>query len=65
MFGIWHLFYSHPFNIVALEWLAKFAYPSLFSDVDPDRTYHTIIERFTQIPDEPFIFAAAAPEIAR
>ncbi len=64
VFGLWHLFYSHPFNIVALEWLAKFAYPNLFSDVDPDRTYRTIIERFTQIPDEPFIFAAPAPEIA-
>jgi iron complex transport system substrate-binding protein len=63
VFGIWHQFYNHPYNIVALEWLSKFAYPKEFASLDPDETYKAIISRFTQIPAEPFFHAVQAPQL--
>ena len=61
VFGIWHLYYSNVFNIVGMEYLAKFAYPDAFKTLDPADTYRTILAKFTHIPPEPFLFAAAAP----
>ncbi len=65
VFGIWHLFYNHPYNVVGLEHLAKFAYPKELADLDPDATYNTIIQRFTQIPVQAFTHAAAAPRVGQ
>jgi iron complex transport system substrate-binding protein len=64
VYGIWHLFYSHPYNIVALEYLAKFAFPDQFASLDPADTYRTIIANFTRIPAEPFLQAEQAPAAA-
>ncbi len=61
VFAVWHLFYSHSYNIVGLEWLAKFAYPQPFAALDPADTYKAIITRFTDLPNEPFIQAARMP----
>lgn len=58
--AIWHLFYSHPYNIVGLEWLAKFAFPEQFRDLDPAATYQAILSDFTQLPATPFRHAEAA-----
>lgn len=52
-YALWHFFYSHPYNIVALEWLAKWAYPKSFATLDPDQTWHEIITKFTDLPDAP------------
>jgi len=60
-YGIYHNFYNHPYNIVGMEYLAKFIYPHLFNDLDPARTYDDILLRFTKIPQEPGIFASQAP----
>ena len=38
-YGIYHNFYNHPYNIVGLEYLAKFIYPAQFPDLDPAKTY--------------------------
>ncbi|MCB8875216.1 ABC transporter substrate-binding protein [Acidisoma silvae] len=64
VWGIWHQFYSHPFNIVGLEYLAKFAYPKQFADLDPAATYREIITRFTDMPVGAFTFASKAPPVA-
>ena len=32
-YGIYHNFYNHPYNIVGLEYLAKFIYPAQFPDL--------------------------------
>lgn len=60
VYAMWHLFYSHPYNIVAIEWLAKFAFPKELADLNPDDTYKTILTKFTKIPAEPFIYAQQA-----
>lgn len=60
VYALWHLFYSHPYNIVAIEWLAKFAFPKELADLDPDATYKDIIARFTKVPAAPFVFAQQA-----
>ena len=50
IYGIYHQFYNHPYNIVALEYLAKDFYPESFTTLNPEKTYSEIIARFTQIP---------------
>lgn len=61
VFSIWHSYYADAYNIVGLEYLAKFAYPDQFKTLDPAETYRTLIAKFTHIPAAPFIFAAKAP----
>lgn len=49
IYGVYHQFYNHPYNIVAIEGLAKDFYPEQFKDLDPTKTYQTILARFTGI----------------
>lgn len=56
VYGVYHQFYNHPYNIVGMEYLAKFIYPQQFATLDPAHTYHEIIKQFTDLPDAPFIF---------
>jgi iron complex transport system substrate-binding protein len=48
--GLWHLFNDTPMHIVAIEALAKWIHPELFSDVDPQAALQEISERFSAIP---------------
>ncbi|MFC3396419.1 ABC transporter substrate-binding protein [Brenneria rubrifaciens] len=57
VFGIYHPFYNHPYNIVGIEYLAKAIYPQVFPSLNPDETYRYIIKHFTSLPDNGFIFA--------
>jgi len=36
--GLWHDFYNSPFNILAVEAMARWVHPELFKDVDPQAT---------------------------
>ncbi|MEE1922954.1 ABC transporter substrate-binding protein [Pseudomonas sp. 148P] len=36
--GLWHDFYNSPFNILAVEAMARWIHPELFADLDPART---------------------------
>lgn len=65
VYAMWHLFYSHPYNIVAIEWLAKFALPKELASLDPSETYKSILSKFTELPAEPFIHAAQAPALVK
>ena len=60
-YGIYHNFYNHPYNIVGLEYLAKFIYPNQFKDLDPAKTYSEILSRFTEVPEGQVILGAQAP----
>ncbi len=62
VFGIWHGFYNHAYNIVGVEHLAKMAYPKQFADLDPDETFRTILAKFTTLAAAPFLHAEAAPK---
>ncbi|MFD3241339.1 ABC transporter substrate-binding protein [Rahnella perminowiae] len=56
VYGVYHQFYNHPYNIVGMEYLAKFIYPQQFKDLDPAKTYHDIVRNYTNLPDQDFIF---------
>ncbi|MDR3433962.1 MAG: ABC transporter substrate-binding protein [Rouxiella aceris] len=56
VYALYHQFYNHPYNIVGMEYLAKFIYPQQFADLDPANSYHQIIRNFTELPDKSFIF---------
>lgn len=60
VYGLYHPFYSSVFNIVALEYLAKFIYPQAFADLDPGATYRSLIAQFTDIPAAPAILGQQA-----
>lgn len=60
-YGIYHNFYNHPYNIVGLEYLAKFIYPNQFKVLDPAKTYSEILSRFTEVPEGKGILGAQAP----
>ena len=61
-YGIYHNFYNHPYNIVGLEYLAKFIYPAQFPDLDPPRPSE-ILSRFTEVPEGRAFGRAGAGEI--
>ncbi|NKI75869.1 ABC transporter substrate-binding protein [Dickeya sp. CFBP 2040] len=58
VYGVYHHFYNHPYNIVGMEYLAKAVYPKQFSNLNPDDTYHYIVRHFTTLPDNNFVFAS-------
>lgn len=55
--ALYHHFYNNPYNIIAIEALSKIFYPTQFEDVDPQADYHTLITRFTAIPDDNIILS--------
>ncbi|WP_407704537.1 ABC transporter substrate-binding protein [Winslowiella arboricola] len=61
-YGLYHNFYNHPYNIVGLEYLAKFIYPQQFSNLDPANTWHEILTRFTTVPEGKGVLGSQAPE---
>jgi iron complex transport system substrate-binding protein len=63
VYGIYHPFYSSVFNIVGLEYLAKFIYPDAFRSLNPAATYAALIARFTTIPAAPIQLGLQAPAV--
>ncbi|MBP2171191.1 iron complex transport system substrate-binding protein [Erwinia toletana] len=61
-YGLYHNFYNHPYNIVGLEYLAKFIYPQQFSNLDPANTWHQILTRFTTVPEGKGVLGSQAPK---
>jgi len=55
--ALYHHFYNNPYNIIAIETLSKIFYPTQFKDIDPLADYHTLITRFTDIPDDKVILS--------
>ncbi|WP_245539078.1 ABC transporter substrate-binding protein [Saccharibacter floricola] len=49
-YGIWHTFYDSPFNILAVEVMAKWFYPELFPQLDPEADRRELQSRFTNLP---------------
>ena len=41
--GLWHHFYSSPFNVYALQRIATWLQPELFADLDPEETLATML----------------------
>ncbi|MDO5652670.1 MAG: ABC transporter substrate-binding protein [Brachymonas sp.] len=49
-YAIWHHFYNSPFNVVALQVMAKWMHPDLFADIDPQQTLREMYRRFQPLP---------------
>lgn len=49
--GLWHEFYNTPYNILAVEVLAKWIHPELFKDLDPKQTRHELYAKYLPLPD--------------
>jgi iron complex transport system substrate-binding protein len=48
--AIWHHFYNSPFNVTAVQAMAKWLHPTLFADLDPRQTLQEMHRRFQPIP---------------
>jgi len=59
VFAVYHQFYDSPLNVLAVEAMAKFLHPSLFSDLDPAQDSLTIHHQFLMMP-EPGLFWVSA-----
>lgn len=62
VFGVYHHFYNHPYNIIGMEVLAKDFYPQALKQLNPEADYHHIIKNFTQIPDSPIALSYSLKE---
>jgi iron complex transport system substrate-binding protein len=51
VYGVYHHFYNHPYNIIGMEILAKDLYPQQFADLKPNADFRTIVKNFTTLPD--------------
>ncbi|QCE35584.1 iron ABC transporter substrate-binding protein [Acetobacteraceae bacterium] len=47
VYGIWHSYYDNPFNILAIEAMAKWLHPDLFNDLDPEADLEKVGKEFT------------------
>lgn len=47
---IWHHFFHSPFNVVAVQAMAKWFHPEAFADLDPLQTYKDFSDRFQPVP---------------
>ncbi|RZK92780.1 MAG: iron ABC transporter substrate-binding protein [Pedobacter sp.] len=50
VYGLWHLFYASPFNILASEAVAKWSHPTLFKDVTPEASLKELNQKFLSVP---------------
>lgn len=48
--AVWHQFYTSPISVVALQVFAKWLYPDIFADLDPEATMRRYHEDFLPIP---------------
>ncbi|WP_213881082.1 ABC transporter substrate-binding protein [Pseudomonas sp. dw_358] len=48
--GLWHDFYNSPFDILAIEALAKWVNPQALASLDPAQTQSEINQQFLKVP---------------
>ena len=51
LFGI--SFYNSPYDVIAIQQLAKWIHPQLFADLDPDDTFRRLHQEFLPISYQP------------
>ncbi|MDQ0454372.1 ABC transporter substrate-binding protein [Rhizobium paknamense] len=47
--AIWHQFYNNPYQFVAIQQMAKWLHPQLFADLDPEKTFQELHQRFLPV----------------
>lgn len=61
-FAIWHHFYNTPMNVAAVQAMAKWFHPDLFTDLDPRKTLEEYFRRFQPMPLDGVYWTGLAPE---
>ena len=56
--AVWHQFYNSPYQFVAIQKMAKWFHPDLFTDLDPDDTFRELHDRFLPIDYQPGYFGS-------
>lgn len=56
--AIWHQFYNNPYQFVAIQQIAKWLHPDLFTDLDPEATFKELHERFLPLDYKPGYFVS-------
>lgn len=59
--AVYHQFYDSPFNILAVEAIAKFLHPELFNDLDPQADIEMIHKHFLVQPYKGLFWLAFPP----
>lgn len=60
-FSIWHHFYNSPFNVAAVQAMAKWLHPQLFADLDPRQTLQEMHKRFQPFDVQGEYWISATP----
>jgi iron complex transport system substrate-binding protein len=47
--GIWHHFYNSPLNIYAVQKMAQWFHPELFSELEPEKMLDTLLDNFDKV----------------
>ena len=50
VYAIWHPFYDNPYFFIALQRVAKWLHPDLFTGLDPEATFRELHQRFLPVP---------------
>jgi len=56
--AVWHQFYGAPYEFVPIQQFAKWFHPTLFADLDPDRTFREFHEKFLPVAYRPGYFVS-------
>ncbi|WP_432240790.1 ABC transporter substrate-binding protein [Herbaspirillum robiniae] len=59
-FGIWHAFYNSPYNVLAIEALAKMFYPQRAAALDPEAAQAELYRRFLKVDGQGTYWTAPA-----
>lgn len=61
-FAIWHHFYNTPMHVAAIQAMAKWFHPDLFTDLDPQQTLEEYYRRFQPMPLDGVYWSGVAAE---
>ena len=59
-YGIWHAFYNSPYNIAAIEAMAKWLYPERAATLDPQATLDALYRQFLDVDNAGAYWTAPA-----
>ncbi|WP_159567261.1 ABC transporter substrate-binding protein [Budvicia diplopodorum] len=61
-YAIWHQFYNSPYDVIAIQQIAKWIYPQQFAHLDPDNTFHRLHQAFLPVPYQSGYMVSLKPE---
>jgi iron complex transport system substrate-binding protein len=59
-YGIWHAFYNSPYNVAAIEAMAKWFYPERAAALNPQETLDTLYRQFLNVDNAGTYWTAPA-----